>query len=82
MTASATIRPETHRRRALNAKLSRIAAVIGVPIDAFFADPASMPQAGLIELIRLWDAAPTETVRAEILAGTRAVVAGAADRSR
>ncbi|SFM20354.1 hypothetical protein [Methylobacterium pseudosasicola] len=82
VTATATIRPETPARRAVNAKLSRIAAVVGVPIDAFFTEPTSVPQAGLIELIRLWDAAPTETVRAEILAGTRALVAEAADRSR
>ncbi|MCJ2123481.1 hypothetical protein [Methylobacterium sp. J-077] len=82
MTVSAMIRPETPARRDLIAKLSRIASVVGVPVDAFFVDPASMHQAGLIELIQLWDAAPTETVRAEILAGTRAVVAGAADRSR
>lgn len=82
MTVSVTIRPDAPVRRSLRDKLSRIAAVVGVPVDTFFTDPALMPQAGLIELIRLWDAAPTETVRAEILAGTRAVIAGAVDRAR
>ncbi|MDH2309687.1 hypothetical protein [Methylobacterium brachiatum] len=82
MSVRATIQPDTHARSALNARLVRIAAVAGIPVEAFFSEPTSVAHAGLIELIRLWDAAPTETVRAEILAGTRAVVAGAADRTR
>mgnify|MGYP001807844626 CR=1 FL=1 len=82
MSVSATIQPDTRARSARNDQLVRIAAVAGIPVEAFFSAPTSAAHAGLVELIRLWDAAPTETVRAEILAGTRAVVAGATDRTR
>ena len=82
MSASATIGSDMPARNALNVRLSRIAAVAGIPVEAFFSESASATHGGLIELIRLWDAAGTETARAEILAGTRAVVAGASDNPR
>ncbi|MCJ2058277.1 hypothetical protein MKL09_17180 [Methylobacterium sp. J-048] len=82
MSASETIQPNTPARSGLNARLAQIAAVAGVPIEAFFSESAPAPQSGLVELIRLWDSAATETMRAEILAGTRAVVAGTNGRSR
>ena len=82
MSASATIQTDLPVRSALNARLLRIAAVAGVPVEAFFGESASVAQGGLSELLRLWEAAGTETVRAEILAGTRALVAGASDHPR
>ncbi|QEE40593.1 MULTISPECIES: hypothetical protein [unclassified Methylobacterium] len=82
MSASATIGTDMPACNALNVRLSRIAAVAGIPVEAFFTESVSATHGGLIELIRLWDAAETETVRAEILAGTQAVVAGASDNLR
>ena len=66
-------------RRAVNARLRRIAAATGVPIAAFFGAPAPRPLAELSELIGLWQSIADPEGRSEILAGARARAAGTAD---
>ncbi|WCS24933.1 hypothetical protein LOK46_28055 [Methylobacterium sp. NMS14P] len=68
-------------RRAVNARLRRIAAATGVPIAAFFGAPAPRPLAELSELIGLWQSIADQEGRSEILAVARARAAGATDEA-
>ncbi|MEE7450848.1 hypothetical protein MRF4_25300 [Methylobacterium radiotolerans] len=68
-------------RRAVDARLRRIAAATGVPIAAFFGAPAQRPLAELGELISLWQSIADEEDRGEILAVARARAAGTRDEA-